>query len=224
MYRYDLHIHTAECDLAAHVPAAEIVRMYKEAGYDGIVITDHYFSIFFDWFAEELSGASHRQIIDRWLRGYHAAREAGEQLGLTVLAGAEVRFDGTINDYLLYGITEDFFYSAPLLNRLKTPAELRALLPADVCMVQAHPFRVGMTVADPAPLDGIEVYNGGTEPPRNRLAYDYAASLGKIMTSGSDFHKPAALAKGGIMTETPILTPTDLVSVLRGGTYTRIET
>ena len=224
MYRYDLHIHTAECDLAAHVPAAEIVRMYKDAGYDGIVITDHYFSIFFDWFGEELSGATHRQIIDRWLRGYHAAREAGEKFGLTVLSGAEVRFDGTINDYLLYGITEDFFYFAPLLNRLKTPAELRALLPEDVLMVQAHPFRVGMTVADPAPLDGIEVYNGGTEAPRNRLACDYAAFLGKLMTSGSDFHHPTALAKGGIMTEAPICTPADLVSVLRGGADTRIET
>ena len=54
MYKYELHAHTAECDLAARVGARDMVRLYKEAGYDGIVITDHYFQTFFDWFGEEL--------------------------------------------------------------------------------------------------------------------------------------------------------------------------
>jgi histidinol phosphatase-like PHP family hydrolase len=47
MFRYELHAHTSECDLAAHAGGAALVRRYYEAGYDGMVITDHYFSIFY---------------------------------------------------------------------------------------------------------------------------------------------------------------------------------
>ncbi|MBQ3141832.1 MAG: PHP domain-containing protein, partial [Clostridia bacterium] len=188
MGKFELHVHTAECDKVARVGGAEIVRMYADAGYDGLVITDHYFSLFFDWFSEELTNADHKAIIDHWLRGYHAARNEGEKLGFTVLPGAEVRFDGTINDYLVYGLEEDFFYHAPLLNRLSGLEELLQVLPPEVCVVQAHPFRNKMTVCDPAPLFGIEVHNGGTEPFRNHLARLFAEHYGKPMTAGSDFH------------------------------------
>ena len=40
MYKFELHVHTSECDLAAHASGAELVRIYKEAGYDGMVVTD----------------------------------------------------------------------------------------------------------------------------------------------------------------------------------------
>lgn len=109
MPKYEMHIHTAEGDKVVKEGAAEIVRMYHDAGFDGMVVTNHYFSVFFDWFADELAGATHRQIIDRWLKGYYFARNEGEKLGFTVLPGAEVRFDGAPNDYLLYGVDEDFF-------------------------------------------------------------------------------------------------------------------
>ena len=222
-YKFEMHTHTAECDLYAKVGGAEIVRMYHDRGYSGIVITDHYFSLFFDWFADELSGASHRAVMDRWLRGYHAAREEGERLGFTVLSGAEVRFDGAINDYLVYGLEEDFFYRAPLLNRLRTVEELKEVLPPDALIVQAHPFRNNMTVCDPAPLFGIEGYNAGTEPFRNEMAEMFAKHYGKPILSGSDFHHAKALAKGGIATDHRIETASDLVSVLRDGAYCLIE-
>ena len=217
---YELHAHTAECDKAAHVGGADMVRMYRDAGYDGIVITDHYFSLFFEWFADELAGADHRAEVERWQRGYYAARNEGERWGFTVLAGAEVRFDGSINDYLVYGVEPNFFLSAPRLNELGSVEALKAILPSDALVVQAHPFRNGMTVQDPAPLDGIEVYNGGTEPIRNELSERLAAYHGKIMTSGSDFHCPDHLARGGIVTDRPIRTSADLTAILRSGAYT----
>lgn len=224
MPKYEMHIHTAECDLVAQVSGKEMVHLYQDAGYDGMVVTDHYFNIFYDWFAEEVAGASHQKIIDRWLKGYYAARNEGEKIGFTVLPGAEVRFDGTINDYLVYGVTEDFFYHAPLLNRLKNVKELLEVLPQEVCVVQAHPFRENMTVCDPSPLFGIEIYNGGTEKFRNELAKIYAEHYGKAMTSGSDFHGKNALARGGIITPEPIQTPQDLIQTLRSGNYETIHT
>lgn len=224
MYRYELHSHTSECDRDAHLSARELVHLYKDAGYDGMVITDHYIERFYTlWFPEDVAGLTHAQQVHRWLKGFRTAREEGEKIGFTVLPGAEVRFDGKPNDYLIYGLHEDFFYNVPRLNELGSLEALLALLPETVCVVQAHPFRNDMTVADPRNLFGLEVFNGGTEAFRNRLARMYAEHYGMPMTSGSDVHELERLAKGGIQTEVKIQTPEDLVAVLRSGHYTLIE-
>ena len=222
MNKYELHAHTSECDKVARLGGGELVKHYSEAGYSGMVITDHYFSLFYEWFAEELSGVDHRRIIDRYLKGYYAALNEGERRGFTVLSGAEVRLDNSINDYLVYGLEEADFYRLPLLNRLKSLDELIEALPDYAIAVQAHPFRDNMTVITPDKLFGIEVYNGGTDSFRNELARLYADHYGKRMTSGSDIHSINALAKGGIATEHKILTSQDLVRVLKSGEYSLI--
>ena len=222
-YRYEMHAHTAECDPYAKLGGAEIVRRYYDIGYQGVVITDHYFSMFFDWFTDEFAGASHERWMDRWLRGYDAARNEGERLGLTVLSGAEVRFEGTINDYLVYGLEADFFRHAPLLHRLRSVEELKEALPPEALIVQAHPFRDKMTVCDPTPLFGIEGYNAGTDPFRNEMAKMFAAHYQKPLLSGSDLHHVKALGKGGIATDCEIKSGADLTSVLRSGAYCLIE-
>ena len=220
---FELHAHTSECDLAAHASGAELVRIYHAAGYSGMVITDHYFATFYKWFAAELEGKTHRAVMERRLKGYYEARNEGEMLGFTVLPGAEVRFDKSpygINDFLVYGCDEEFFLTAPRLNELTSLDELKALLPEGACVVLAHPFRVKMTVMDPAPLFGIEAHNGLTEPYRNGMAEAYAAHFGKPVTSGSDCHHRDHACKGGIETDRAIRTPRGLTDVLRSGEYT----
>ena len=225
MYRYELHSHTSECDRDAALSARELVRLYKDSGYDGMVITDHYIERFYTlWFPEDVKGLTHEQQVTRWLRGFRTAREEGEKVGFTVLPGAEVRFDDYPNDYLLYGLHEEFFYTVPRLNELKNVKELLSLMPEGVCVVHAHPFRNGMAVADPTGLFGIEAYNGGTEKFRNEMAHTYAEHYGLAKTSGSDIHSTARLAKGGIETPHKIATPEDLINVLRSGEYSLIET
>lgn len=223
MYKFELHAHTSECDKVAMVSGAEMVKMYTDAGYSGMVITDHYFSLFFDWFKDEICLNDHKKIIDRYLRGYYSARNEGEKTGFSVICGAEVRFDNTINDYLIYGLEEKDFYELPLLNRLKNVEELVEVLPENALVVQAHPFRDNMTVCSPESIFGIEVYNGGTDKFRNEMAKIYANHYKKAVTSGSDFHDQSHLAKGGIITKKKIYTPNDLSSVLRSGEYSLIE-
>ena len=223
MYKYELHAHTSECDLAARLGGGDLVRLYKEAGYDGIVITDHYFELFFLWFREELEGLPHTLQMRRWQKGYLTAKAEGEKLGFTVLPGAEVRFNSCPNDYLLYGLPEDFFSAAPRLNELESLRDLALLLPEQTCVVQAHPFRDGMVVQSPESLFGIEVFNGGTGSFRNELACRFAEHYSLAKTSGSDIHGIDALAKGGILTDRRIRTPEDLSTVLRSGDYALIE-
>ncbi len=224
LYKYELHSHTAECDPHAGIGGAELVKLYKEAGYSGMVITDHYIRSFAKWFAEEnMASATHEEYIKRWLKGFYAAKEAAEGTDFAVLAGAEVAFDGQINHYLIYGVDESFFYHAPLLNKCQTIDELTALLPDGALVVQAHPFRKNMTICDPKALFGFEGYNAGTEAFRNEMAKLYARHYDKPLTSGSDVHSYKAVARGGIATERAIRSPQDLIAVLKSGDYQLIQ-
>ena len=223
MYKYELHAHTSECDLFARLSGAELVRTYQEAGYDGMVITDHYFADFFEWFADELRPMTHEEQMHRYLKGYYAARAEGERIGFTVLPGAEARLSDSINDYLLLGLEEEVFFRTPRLNEAESLTALIGMLPPETCVVHAHPFRDNMTVRDPSNLFGIEVYNAGTKPFRNELARTFAEYYGVAMTSGSDVHGIERAAKGGIETDRIIRTPRDLSAVLRSGEYRLIE-
>lgn len=222
--KIELHAHTAECDTYAALKGFELVRHYHSAGYGGIVITDHYFSMFFDWFKDEIEKSNKRKTIERYLRGYYSARNEGEKLGFAVLCGAEVRLADTVNDYLVYGLDEEDFYILPFLNEFNNVRELVSALPDYAVVVQAHPFRDNMTVCNPNLLFGIEVYNGGTEMFRNEMAQVYAEHYGKRMTSGSDVHKLKHVALGGIETNRDIRTSRELVDVLKSGEYSLIKT
>lgn len=96
-------------------------------------------------------------------------------------------------------------------------------MPDSTCVVQAHPFRDDMIVANPQGLFGLEVFNGGTEKFRNEIARQFACHYNLAMTSGSDIHDIDRLAKGGIITECRINTPEDLMLILRSGKYILIE-
>ena len=220
--KIETHLHTAECDIYAHVSARDAVRMYKDAGYDCIVVTDHYFSLFFDWFRDELCGMSHKEIIHRWLRGYFCAREEGERIGVTVLPGAEVRFDGHINDYLVYGVDEDFFLHAPLLNTLGNVSELINILPDGACVVQAHPFREAGYIDHirlfPRGVEGVEVLNADRTDFENRMANIYAEEYGHLKTAGSDNHWASGAKRlAGLECEEAIEDVADFIKKLREG-------
>ena len=87
----------------------------------------------------------------------------------------------------------------------------------------AHPFRWYIRDRDENVIDGIEVFNGKNSPERNRKAYEWAQKSGKLMSSGSDFHKECDVAKGGIETNIKIRTNEDLFNVLKSGDFKLIE-
>jgi len=67
-----------ENDVCVNMPADEIVRAYNNIGYDGIVITNHYFYWMFEWYKDEIEGLDHKGLIDLYLRGYRKAKKAGD--------------------------------------------------------------------------------------------------------------------------------------------------
>ena len=219
---FEMHTHTRENDIVVTLDAPDIVDMYHEKGYEGMVITNHLFGLSLEWYRDELEGAPHRRVIDRYLRGYLAAKKRGEEHGMVILPGIELRFDGTINDYLVYGIDEEFLYDSPPLNTLSLDSFLK-IMPENALLYQAHPFRDGMTVTAPEKLYGVEVYNGGTGADRNELADIWADKFGLGKISGSDYHHPSHLARGGVDFNSRVTDIQGLVAQLRAGAYRLIR-
>lgn len=213
-YKYDLHVHTDETSPCGKVKASEVVRLYKGEGYHGIVITDHYF----DGFFESLSDMSWKDKIGCYLEGYRNAYKAGLKTGLRVILGMELRFNENWNDYLVYGLDEKFMVEHPELYKLSL-SEFRKLIAGTGIMVfQAHPYRPLMIVADPELLDGVEVYNGNPRHDSlNKKAERFASKHELIGISGSDFHQPQDLARGGMLLTELIGTPEELVAALKNG-------
>lgn len=195
-FKYDTHVHTSEVSCCAKVSAVEAVKMYKDAGFHGLVITDHYCDSYF----VSLGDLSWNQKIDRFLEGYNIALKVGKKLGLEIILGMEIRFLENANDYLVYGIDEKFLRDNKELYKLSL-REFRKLTKKDnILIFQAHPFRPFMIPAPAELLDGVEVYNGNPRHNSNNdIAYEYALKNQLRMLSGSDFHRRDGVAAGGII-------------------------
>jgi len=218
--KIELHAHTCEVSRCGHVPAVEVVRACKDAGYDGIVITDHYSPPHI----ENCGFTEHDDIINSYLTGYRKAREEGEKIGLRVFLGIEMTCVKTsLNDYLVYGLEEKDLFAMPILSRL-TFDEAAAALPEHTVLYQAHPFRNSMTVMKPEKLFGIEVYNGNIRhDSRNDIARLWAEKYSLHQVSGSDYHQSVDTFCGGADFFDDIKSERELADALRNDRYTLIK-
>ena len=214
--KIEMHAHTSEASPCANVSAAKIPALYQKAGYDAIVITDHYCK----W-AQDRSGLTNNDdYVQYFLNGYRSARKAAEQIGFTVLLGAEANLPGSPNDYLLYGITEEFILAHPDIHEMSLPELYKLCHDNDILLLQAHPYRTYCNPADPQYLDGAESYNGNPRHDnRNELAREWTDEYHMIESSGSDFHELEDVAQGGIKTAETILDTRQLRDVLLSGQY-----
>lgn len=136
-FAIDIHVHTSEVSGCGQVEAAEAVRMYQSAGYQGIMVTDHFHRQYF----ESLNLKSWEDQIDRYLEGYRKAGEEGRRIGMEVLLGIEFRNFETDNDFLVIGITEKFLYEHPYIYNLPLEQAIDLFHENDMLVIQAHPAR-----------------------------------------------------------------------------------
>ncbi|MBR6780817.1 MAG: PHP domain-containing protein [Clostridia bacterium] len=220
MFKYEIHCHTRETSVCATAAAADMVKMYREHGYDGIVVTDHFSPMTFP----PTKLFCPQKHTDFYFRGYRAAKKAAENTDFTVLPGCEIRFYATINDYLLFGDVENFLKNNGNLLRAY-PKKLSQLCRSQgILMIQAHPFREWMSRCNPAYLDGVEVANGKDSPEERAKALAWAQKNNiTLCTGGGDFHHTKKPLMGGILTEQRIDSTQTLVHILQAGEFERIE-
>ncbi len=216
-YKYELHCHTGDVSRCAACPAEKAVEIYKEKGYSGMVITDHYSP---QTFLDRHLFSPQREV-DFYLSGYEKALAAAGD-DFTVLLGMELRFYGNGNDYLVFGMTPEFIRGHGNLMTYYPRRFYKLCKEYGMLFLQAHPFRPYIFRTNPKYLDGCEIYNKkDAKKGINEKAEKWAEKHNmKIRTGGADFHREAnAVNASGIITKEKIKTNDDLIRILKSGDF-----
>lgn len=180
-YQTELHAHTSPVSDCADFSPAETVAFYRERGCHSLVIANH---LHF-----KQANDCHERAAEQYLADYEAACEAGKKANINVILGVEIRFAGSNNDYLVYGVSPDDILRFIQLVPDGIENFYRKVKNAKNIILQAHPFRRGITRAPLSAIDGIEAYN--LHPDHNSgmgIAARYAREHDLIVSGGTDFH------------------------------------
>ena len=196
-----------------------MVAAYKQKGFTGVVVTDHLMNV--QSHAEPEIDWNRR--VEKQLAGYYAALEAGEKLGLTVYCGWELTYQDNAEDYLTLGLSPQFLYDHPWLERYDIEKYRDAVHAAGGILVRAHPYRRAWYIKKPyvereGIADAIEVFNGGNSSQEaNDMALAYAQKHNMPMTGGSDAHHVDETARGYIALEKKAESYAELCEAIRTG-------
>ncbi len=206
MFRYETHCHTKEASRCGKMPGADVARMYKDLGYDGIFVTDH----FFNGSSAVDPSLPWEEKVEVYLSGYENAKKEGEKIGLDVFLGIEFWYHAT--EFLVYGPDRDFLLANPDLDQLDMRQLIDRCHGQDYLCVQAHPFRQRGYIKTlrlyPDITDAVEIVNAA-HPAEGHFLFDrraeaYADSFGLPGTGGSDCHIPNQKYMGGVFSEEKI--------------------
>jgi len=216
-YLYETHLHTAQSSACASSRGSEYIRYYKEMGYSGIVVTDH----FFNGNTAIPRSLPWKEWVKEFCRGYEDARNEGERCGFDVFFGWEETFDGC-DDYLVYGLNKEWLLEHPEARNWTRSEQYRAVKAAGGCVVQAHPFRqhyyIRRLILSTGCVDAVEAANvGNIEQSYDALAMRYAQKLGLPVTAGSDMHDARQICSDwlfGVYIEKKVKTIYDFVNAI----------
>ena len=216
MYRYETHLHTCPVSKCAIANVRDSLNFYKEMGYDGVFITNH----FLDGNINISSSASYEEKINFYFSDYEEGVEIGKEIGIKVFCGVELSYRGT--DFLVYGLNKNWYLTHPQIMDMKKTDELSFMIKNGALVIQAHPYREAPYIDHirlfPRCVHGVEVINGCRTDFENHMAKLYAENYGLIESAGSDNHKagkPKQLA--GLSCDEPISDEHDFINRMKNG-------
>lgn len=202
-YLYETHMHTSEASACARCTGAEMARAYKEAGYTGIIITDHFFYG---------NTAVDRRLpweewVNRFCVGYENAKAEGDKIGLQVFFGWESGYQGT--EFLIYGLDKEWLLAHPQIVHASVEEQFTLVHEGGGIVSHAHPFREEDYIPEirlfPEYVDAVEGVNAmhsskasdaHKNPLFNERALIYGREHGLPFTAGSDQHSTFMIGGG----------------------------
>lgn len=214
MYRYETHLHTYPVSRCAGATVRETLEFYKQIGFAGVFITNH----FLDGNINVDRSLPYEERMRFYVSDYEEACRVGEEIGISVFFGVEHSYKGT--DFLVYGLTPEWYLSHPEIEGMKKSDLLRFLMSEGALVIQAHPFREASYIDHirlyPRCVEGVEIINACRSESENGMARQYAEHYGLLPFAGSDNHRPATRPTlAGMQTETPIKDVADFIARVR---------
>ena len=197
-YRYETHCHTALSSGCGRFESKQIIDFYRERGYAGIFVTDHFFNGYS--VANFKGDISWREKVDILVSGYEGALEAAKGLDFDVFLGWEYTSEAA--DFLTYGLDKQWLYDHPDVMSLTAPQYFDLVHECGGYIVHAHPFRqadyIRKNVLYPNHIDAVEIINASHKQGTyfNDLAKCYCECLQLTKSAGSDAHGPMAHLAG----------------------------
>ncbi len=217
-YIYETHLHTTAASACAKSAGSEYISFYKNLGYDGIIVTDH----FFNGNCCVPENLPWEERVDIFCSGYEDAKAEGDRQGLKVFFAWECHFNG--DEFLVYGLDKKWLREHPEMMTWDHVTHYQKIRADGGLVVQAHPFRERRYLSEvyvhPHQCDAFEVANCGNPHEQDRLAYRYAKEHHITMTAGSDIHHVGRTDNGyiyGMEFDTPLNTITDYVTRIKHG-------
>ena len=225
-YLYETHLHTSFASACARSKGSDYIRLYRDLGYTGIIVTDH----FYNGHTSVSRSLPWKEWVKQFCRGYEEARNEGERQGFDVFFGWEETFDGC-DDYLVYGLDKTWLLEHPEAQSWTRGEQYHAVKAAGGCVVQAHPFRqhshIRRVVLSTGCVDAVEAGNAtNMDQSYDALAHRYAQKLGLPVTAGSDMHDTHQVrdfAVFGTYTQKKLATIKDFVDTVRSGSISGIH-
>lgn len=214
-YLYELHCHTSETSRCSRIDGASLAEFYKRNGYDGIVITDH----FFNGNTTVPREGDWRERVDAFLKGYENAKKRGDEIGLKVFFAWEYSYKGT--DFLTFGPDPKWLYGHPEIMEMSTVGYCDYMRENGWYIFHAHPFReagyIEMIRLIPRKVDGAETYNACRTDFENGMADKYADNYSLLKIAGSDNHVGALKTLGAMEFDEPMESVLDIMDAVRHG-------
>ena len=217
-YLYETHMHTSESSACARNTGAEMAKAAKEAGYTGVIITNH------NWYGNNCidSFLPWGEWIEQYCNGYEKARQWGNENGLDVFFGYEAGYNGT--EFLVYGVDKEWLITHPQIKDASVEEQYQLIHSAGGMVIHAHPFREEYYIPEirlfPEAVDGVEglnaVHSYYDHFVYNQRAIDYAIKNKLPMTAGSDVHTTSIL-NGGMAFKRKLRSIEDFCQAVLGG-------
>ena len=201
-YLYETHCHSSEASACARNTAVEMAKAHKEAGYTGMILTNH------NWGGNTSISRekSWSDFLDAFFAPFYEAEKWGRENDFQVFPGYEAGYDGT--EFLIYGIDIGWMHEHPELRDATVEEQFEIIHSGGGIVVHAHPFREAFYIKQirlfPEYIDGVEGVNATHSSPYanepaleyNERALKYAKELGLFITGGSDTHSVNLLGGG----------------------------
>lgn len=215
-YRYETHLHTAPVSKCARATVRECLEFYRALDYAGVFITNH----FIDGNMRLAPDMSYEERILAHFSDYEDGVKIGRELGIKVLCGTEMSYDGT--DFLVYGLDPEWYLAHPEIESMKKSEELPFLIEQGALVIQAHPYREASYIDHirlfPRAVQGVEVINACRSDFENEMARHYADQYGLLHFAGTDNHRGIARSLlAGMESDTPITDERDFVECVKRG-------
>lgn len=219
-YIYETHCHTSESSACGRTDGASYARYFRELGYSGFFVTDHFFNANIVGIPENYTWS---QKVDALCEGYEKAKSEGDKIGIDVFLGWEYGYNWC--HLLTYGLGKEWLCENPDVLSWDVVTYIDKVRQSGGFIVHAHPFRdrVDIVTLLPDHTDGVEVINASQSENANNRALLYSDMIKKPVTAGSDIHRIGAKRLAGVISEKKFDSGYDYINALKDGSLKIFE-